>query len=158
MALLKGTQATRLDPVPTVNRATDCVPIFGDYVVVGTEAQNDVIEIVPLPNGYVPVDGYVDAEDCGTTFTCDMGVLTGVYRAALDTDGSTARVCGAQFCDNKAFGTAGIYRFDAVGMSRVAPVSYDRGMGLKVDAAVSSLTAGAKIRMCVWCRPAFEGV
>lgn len=158
MALLKSTQSTNGWPAMSASGANGCVPVFGDYALTGSEAQNDVIEMAPLPAGYVPVDLYVDAEDCGTTFTLDIGVLTGKWRAALDTDGVTARVCGNQFANDKALGTAGVYRADAVGFSRIAPVDYDRAVGFKVDAAVAGLTAAAKIRLVMTVRPAVEGV
>lgn len=150
MALKKSLQATQGLPIPTVDRATDAVPIFADYTFDGTEATNDVIEMVPLPAGYVPVDGYADAEDAGTTVTANCGLLSGEYGSS---DG--ARTCGAQFMSGKALGTAGVYRFDVVGFSRVAPSTTNRSIGFALS-SVSAPTAGAKLRLTVWCRPAIE--
>lgn len=154
MPLFKSVQATRGDVPITADRASDIVFSFGDYTVVGTEVQNDVIEMAALPAGYVPVDIIVDTEDCGTTLTIDCGVLSQKW---LDGN-SPARTCGAEFMNDKAFGTAGIYRADVVGMSRVAPSTNDRSIGFKVDAAISTLTAGAKIRLTALLRPQIEGV
>lgn len=149
MALKKSLQATQGLPIPTVDRATDAVPIFADYTFDGTEATSDVIEMLPLPAGYVPVDGYADVEDAGTTVTADCGLLSGAY-------GDTgARTCGAEFMNDKAFGTAGVYRFDVLGFSRVAPSTTNRSIGFAL-ASVSTPTAGAKVRLTVWCRPAIE--
>lgn len=150
MALFKSTQATRRDPVPTADRAIEIIPIFADYVVAGTEVQNDVIEMAPLPAGYVPVDVIVDTEDCGTTLTIDCGIMSGAY---LD---PAVRTCGAEFMNDKAFGTTGIYRMDVAGGGRVAPSTTIRSVGFKIDAAVSALTAGAKIRLTLLARPAIE--
>lgn len=153
MALLRALQVVQNLPVPVVDRATDLLPVFADYTFTGAEATNDVIEMVPLPRGYVPVDGFADAEDAGTTVTANCGVLSGEYGS---TDG--ARTCGAQFMSAKAFGTAGVYRFDVVGFSRLAPSSAaDRGLGFALT-SVSTPTAGARLRLVVFCRPAIEGV
>lgn len=152
MALLKSTQTNSNLPILTGDRASDTITLFGDYTLTGSEANADVIEMLPLPAGYVVVDGYVDTQDCGTTLTIDAGFVSGEYRA------TGARTCGAEFLNDKAFGTAGVYRFDVVGFSRQAPSTTNRGIGLKVDAAVSALTAGQVIRMVVLARPAIEGV
>lgn len=152
MALKRALQVVNNLPIPVVDRATDAVPIFADYTFDGTEATNDVIEMVPLPAGYVPVDGYADAEDAGTTVTANCGVLSGNYGV-----NDAARTCGAQFMSAKALGTAGIYRFDVLGFSRVAPATNDRSIGFALT-SVTTPTAGAKLRLCVWARPAIEGV
>lgn len=151
MALLKSTQVTRRDPIMTGDRASSLVVSFADYVLTGSEVQNDVIEMLGLPAGHVPVDMILDAQDCGTTFTVDCGVLSGAY---LDTG---ARTCGAEFMNDKALGTAGIYRLDVVGGNKVAPSTTNRSIGFKVDAAVAALTAGATLRLTLLCRPAVEG-
>lgn len=151
MAILKSTQVTNRQPIPNAVNATDLIPIVGDYVTTGNEASGDIIEMVPLPAGYVPVDVILDAEDCGTTATTDCGVMSGAYLS------SGARTCGAEFMSAKALGTAGVYRMDAVGSSRVAPATSDRSIGLKLS-TVSSPATGAKLRMTVLCRPQIEGV
>jgi hypothetical protein len=142
MALFKSLQAAQGLPIPVGDRATDLLPIFADYTVV---------EMVPWPKGYVPVDVIADVEDCGTTVTTDVGLMSGAYG-----DGGT-RTCGAEFMNDKAFGTAGIYRADVLGFSRLAPSTTDRSIGLAL-ASVSTPTAGAKIRLTVIFRPAIEGV
>lgn len=151
MALFKSLQATQGLPIPVGDRATDLLPIFADYTLVGTEATADVVEMVPWPKGYVPVDVIADVEDCGSTVTVDVGLLSGVY-------GDTgARTCGAEFMNDKAFGTAGVYRADVLGFSRLAPSTTDRSIGLAL-VSVTSPTAGAKVRLTVIFRPAIEGV
>jgi hypothetical protein len=152
MALKRALQVVNFLPVPVADRAMEAIPIFADYTFDGTEVTNDVIEMCPLPKGYVPVDGTADAEDAGTTVTANCGLLTGEYGV-----NDPARTCGAQFMSGKALGTAGIYRFDVVGFSRVAPTTADRSIGFALS-SVSAPTAGAKLRLTVMVRPAIEGV
>lgn len=152
MPLLRAIQVVNRLPIPTVDRATDAVPIVGDYTLTGAEATNDVVEMCPLPAGYVPVDVIVDTEDCGTTVTANVGVLSGNWL-----DPSNSRTCGAQFMSGKALGTAAVYRLDVVGGTRLTPTTNDRSLGLALT-SVSTPTAGARVRMTVWARPQIEGV
>lgn len=153
MANLKSVQATgaSLYPVPSADKATDLIPIVGDYVVTAALASGDIIEMCPLPAGYVPVDVILDAEDAGTTVTSDVGIMSGDWGAS-----GVRTMAGAEFMAAKALGTAGIYRADVVGFSRVAPATNDRSIGIKTT-TVSVPTAGAKLRMTVLARPAVEG-
>ena len=152
MALKRALQVVNFLPVPVADRAIETIPVFADYTFDGTEATNDVIEMCPLPKGYVPVDGIADAKDAGTTVTANCGILSGEYGV-----NDPARTCGAQFMSAKALGTAGVYRFDVGGFSRVAPTTADRGIGFAVS-SVTAPTAGAKLRLTVFCRPGIEGV
>lgn len=156
MALHKATQVASGLPVPTADRATDLVPIFGDFTIPASGfASADVVEMAGLPAGYVPVDVIIDHEDCGGTITGDVGVLTGEYGKAVDANGA-ARDCGAEFISAGDFGSAGVKRMNAAGGGRIAPVDYTRGVGFKFT-TVTTPTAGAKIRFTLLCRPAIEG-
>lgn len=152
MANLKGVQATNaaLYPIPSADKQTDLIPIFGDYTLTGSEASGDIVEMCPLPAGYVPVDAIVDTEDLGATMTADVGVMSGAWGA------SGTRTMGAEFMTGKAFGTVGIYRADVSGMGRIAPATTDRSIGIKFTTATTP-TAGAKVRLTVLARPAVEG-
>ena len=157
MALHKATQVVNALPVPNADRAIEMIPIFGDFTVPASGfASGDVVEMLPLPPGMVPVDVIADTEDLGGTMTFDVGILTGEYGKALDGSGN-ARACGAQFIAAGAFGTAGIQRMAVSGGGRVAPSDTTRGIGLACT-TVTTPTAGAKVRLTVICRPAIEGV
>lgn len=151
MALLKSKQVTNKLPVMTGDRASETIVVFGDYTLTGSEATSDVVEMVPLPAGYVPVDVIVDTEDLGTTVTANVGLLSG------DFDATGSRTCGATIMSAKALGTAGIYRADVQGFAWTAPASNTRGIGFALS-SVSTPTAGAKVRMTLMARPAIEGV
>lgn len=153
MAILKTTQVTNMNrnQIPSGDRATDLVPIFGDYTLLGTEATNDILEAIPFPANHQLVDLYVDTDDLGTAVTADVGIMSGAF---LDTG---ARTCGAEIMTGKALGTAGAYRADVAGFSRIAASATDRSIGVKLS-SVSVPTASAKLRVNALFRPIWEGV
>lgn len=142
MAMLKGSQATNAstNTTPSPRGSADVIAVSGDYTLTGNEASGDIIEMIPWPENTVPVDVTADVEDCGTTATSDLGVMSGVWGAA------GTRTMGAEFMTGKAFGTAGVYRSDVVGFSRLAPSTSVRSIGIKMT-SVNTPTAGAKIRV-----------
>ena len=150
MALFKATQVVNKLPVMTGDRASDVIAIFGDFAIPTGFATNDVVEMVPLPAGYVPVDLTVDNAALGTTMTFDAGFLSG------DFDATGARTCGAQFMTAQAGQTAGIKRMAVAGGSRQAPAANTRGIGFAFT-SVSTPTVGAVVRMTLLCRPQIEG-
>lgn len=134
------------------------ITLVGDYVTVAGIAANDVIEMVNLPAGYVPVDWIVASEDLdsdGTpAITLDAGVISGAAGAA-----DNARTCANEAFAASTVGQAGgIARMDKATGALIAPTTADRGLGLKVAAAADVLVVGAKIRMTVIARPALNGV
>ena len=151
MALFKATQVTNKVPVPSANSATEVIAIVGDFAIPTGFASNDVVEMGPLPAGYVPVDLIVDNAACGTTVTSDFGLLSGAYNS------TGARTCAATFAAAQALQTAGIKRMAAAGGGRVAPTTADRGWGF-VASTVSTPTVGAVLRATLLVRPQSEGV
>lgn len=148
MANFKSKQATRKDPVPSAD-GYEPIAIFADYALTASEASADIIEMVPLPAGYVPVDIIVDTADLGTTFTADVGLMSGAY------NDEGVRTCGAEFMTGKAFGTTGIYRMDVAGSGRIAPTTGDRSIGIK-GTTIGTPTAAAVVRLTLICRPQLE--
>lgn len=149
MALLKSRQVAQKLPVMTADRASDLIVSFGDYTVTGAEVSGDVVEMVPLPAGYVPVDLIVDNTALGATATTGVGILSG------DFDSIAPRTCGAQFMAAQAMQTAGIKRMAVAGGGRIAPTTNVRGIGFSLD-TVATPTAGATVRLTLLCRPAVE--
>lgn len=151
MALFKATQLVNKLPIMTGDRASDVIAIVGDFAIPTGFASADVVEMVPLPAGYVPVDITVDNAALGATMTFDTGVLSG------DFDSTGARTCGAQFMAAQAGQTAGIKRLAVAGGGRLAPTTNNRGLGF-VFSTVTTPTVGAVVRMTLLCRPQVEGV
>lgn len=158
MALRQATQVVNRVPVPSANAATDVIPIVGDFTVPAGLALNDVVEMVPLPAGYVPVDYVLACEDTDSNGTpliaLDIGVLSGVYGVKDD-----ARTCGSEgAAADQVARAGGVTRMTKKDLALLAPSTSDRGFGVKVQAAAATLTAGAKWRMTLYCRPQSEGV
>lgn len=152
--LRQSTQVARKDPVLSSD-GTGPIVIFGDIALPAGTVINDVLEMVPLPAGYVPVDVIVDAEDAdsGAALVLNAGIISGDYGVA-----DNARTCGAEFITGSTVGQAGgIARMAVSGGTRVAPTTGDRGIGLKVATAAATLTAGANISMTLLARPAING-
>ena len=156
MALKQSTQVAQKQPVISAD-GFEPIAIVGDFTVPATLPQNDVIEMVILPAGYVPVDAILatDELDSGTpAITLDMGLISGDAGKADD-----ARTCGSEAFAASTVGQAGgIARPTKKDFSHIAPTSADRGYGLKVAAAAGTLVAGAKIRLTLLARPAIHGV
>jgi hypothetical protein len=153
MAMLKGTQATNAKyfPVPSADSQSEVIAIFGDLVLAAGGASGDIIEMLPWPAGYVLVDVIVDTGDLGTTWTADVGLMSGVWGA------TGTRTMGAEIMTGKAFGTAGIYRADVAGFGRIAPATTDRSIGIK-GTTIGSPTTSAVARVTALFRPQVEGV
>lgn len=170
MALYKSIQVANNAALLSADDASDIVAVAGDFTIPAGLAANDVVEMVGLPAGYVPVDLIVDVPVAlGTTLTADIGILSGLYQAALDMSGG-ARVCGSEFNSAAALASAGIIRPTKPGANSIAPVTdagtvvaayagtlYDRGIGFKAS-AVAALTAGTKVRFTLLYRPQVNGV
>lgn len=158
MALKRATQIVAQQVVPSADAATDVIAIFGDYTTVAGLAADDVIEMCPLPAGYVPVDVMADVEqidsDGSPTITLDCGLLSGAFGST-----DSARTCAATFISASTVAQAGgIARMSAAGGGRIAPTTADRGVGFKVSAAIATLVVGAKLRLTLRARPQSESV
>lgn len=151
MATKQSVQVAAKDPLASSN-GSEPITLVGDYTLLATESAADVIEMVGLPAGYVPVDVIIDTEDLGATITGEVGILTGTFGDTVN-----ARTCGAQFIAASALGTAGIKRMDVAGGGRIAPTTADRGLGISLT-AFTTPTAGAKVRMTVTARPQIDSV
>lgn len=150
MALLKAVQVVNKMPVPSANGATDVVPIVGDYTIKTGDAAGDVIEMCPLPAGYVVVDHVLDNDSLAATSVGNVGVMSGNYN---DTG---ARTVGAQFNSASNLATAGIKRPDVSGFTRIAPTTNDRSVGI-VLTSLTTPVIGAKVRLTLFVRPQVEG-
>lgn len=152
MAQLKSVQVTNKQPIPSANGATDIVPIVGDYTIKTGDAAGDVIEMCPLPAGYVPVDSVLDNEALATTSVGNVGIMAGAYL-----ESGARAVSGQLFNSAASLQTAGVKRMDVVGSGRVAPTTGDRSIGI-VLTSLTTPVVGAKLRLTVFVRPQSEGV
>lgn len=150
MAKLKSVQVAADLPLLTASSANDLIPLFGDYVMTGDEAEDDILELVGLSAGYVPVDVIVDSEDLGATAVVKVGVMSG------DFNSDEARTCGGEFIAAGNIAAAALLRMSVPGGGRVAPTQNDRGIGLEFT-TLTVPVEGAKIRVTVLARPQIDG-
>jgi hypothetical protein len=147
-----------VDKLPAISAdGFEVIPLVGDYTVPAGVVINDVIEMVNLPAGYVPVDAILATEDLDSggapAITLDMGLISGVAGAADNT-----RTCGSEAFAASTVGQAGgIAGPTKKDFAFIAPSSADRGFGIKIAAAAAILVVGAKIRLTVLARPALNG-
>ena len=143
-------------PEVTPSGAHDVVAVTATYTVAAALVINDVIEMIVLPPGCVPVDVILDTEDMdsGTTLTLDVGIMAG-------TVGDTTvanRTTGAEFIAASTVGQAGgVARAAVVGFTRLAPSDVRRSIGVKAKAAATGAGPGDEISLTVLYRPAVHG-
>lgn len=163
MALFKSTQVRAKALPPAGQSATDIIYIMGDFVVPAGFATNDVVEMGPLPAGYVPIDLIIDNDALGATVTANFGLLTGAFDTGTH-GAATTRTCGTEFATAQALQTVGIKRASNTGATRIAPtntvgglVAQDRSFGF-VATAVTTPTVGSTVRVTLLARPQSDGV
>lgn len=156
MAQYQSVQIRAGYPIPSADDAYSTVSVTAEYTTPAAGlAIGDIIEMGPLPPGYVPTDMTIHTGALGAGATLDAGLLTGEFT----TNPTVARTMGSQFfASPQSVATASLLRatqsFTAVLPAdiTVAPV----GWGLKVGGAV---TAGAiKIRATLYVQPAPVGM
>jgi hypothetical protein len=156
MALKQAKQI--VEKLPTISASGyEPIAIVGDYATVAGLALNDVIEMVILPVGYVPLDAKLVCEDIDghatPTLTLDVGVVSGVAGFADNT-----RTCGNEAVAASTVGQAGGVQLDNKAAFGLLAVSEsDRGIGIKLAASAAGLIVGARIRLTVMARPALNG-
>jgi hypothetical protein len=155
--LRQSVQVTNKQPAISAD-GYEPITLVGDYVTVAGIGADDVIEMVILPAGYVPVEAILATEDCDSdatpAITLDLGLIDGAAGAA-----DNARLCGNEgFAASTVAQAGGIARPDKKDWALIAPTDADRGIGLKVAAAADVLVVGAKLRLTVLARPALYGV
>lgn len=157
MTLRQATQIVNKQPVISAD-GYEPVTLVGDYTVEAGLALNDVVEMVVLPAGYVPVDSIASIEDTDSngapTITLDHGILSGAAGLV-----DNARTCASEaYAASTVAQAGGVARPTKKDFGLIAPTTADRGLGFKVSAAAATLTVGAKWRLTVIARPQIAGV
>lgn len=143
-------------PAVTPAGAQDLVAATATYTTAAALELNDVIEMLELPPGCVPVDVILDTEDLdsGTTLTLDVGIMAG------DVGDTTVanRTTGAEFIAASTVGQAGgVARAAVAGFTRIAPSDSRRSVGVKAKAAPAGAGPGSKVTLTLFYRPAIHG-
>lgn len=147
MATLTSNTAKNSRPAISGAGADDLIAVRGEYSLAAALALNDLIELVKLPAGHVPVDFVADTDDLDTGATPTLAMSFGFTAGT----GDELRAAGA-------FGqAAGIQRADSVLPFRIAPTNADRIVGAKVTTAPATGATTGKIGFTLWYRRANYG-
>lgn len=143
MALNKSAHAKGIIPTP-VAAGCEVVVCRAEFALSADLAANDIIQMMDLPAGHVPIDIILDTDDLGTTGAVSVGLLNS-GKTDLDTTASG----GAAWLTSGDVATAATgLRADAGGlraMSRcAADASANRAIGIKIatDTTATSGTIG----------------
>lgn len=113
------------------------------YVFATTQDENDILELGVLPAFCRVVDAVIVPEGTMTSRTCDIGIMSGSVGSS-----DTARTSGDEFFDAAAL-DAGVVRMSKAAGFLVAPVAYDRSVGLKLDDEMTGAST-KKITLILW--------
>jgi hypothetical protein len=125
--------------VPASQWAGDMVSVRYDVTVPADMDAADIIELGILPAHHKVVDAIaisdaLDDDSTPTLRTVDVGLMSGEVGAALDPDGG-ARTCGAELFDGTSVGEGGVTRASLASAFQIAPVAYDRSIGVVLATA-----------------------
>ncbi|MDQ5944624.1 MAG: hypothetical protein QG619_41 [Pseudomonadota bacterium] len=157
MAFYQSKQIVNNEPLVSADGATETIAIVGDFTTVTGMVTGEIIEMVGLPAGYVPVDVLVAYDaSAAAAWTADCGVLSGNYGVTT----GTARTQGneAFAANSTGQGAAGLVRAAKPNLAQLAPADNDRGIGLKIVGTLTTLVVGTNIRMTLLARAARNGV
>jgi hypothetical protein len=112
-----------------------------------------VLEIGVIPPGCRVVDMVLESGTSGASVTGSVGVIADSRSvpAPPGSGGTTdlaARTCGAEFLAAKALSASAVFRMDVPAGFAVAPVGYERGIGILTAGASTSGTS--TIALNVW--------
>lgn len=114
-----------------------------------TFADGDIIDIGILPANATVSDAILLSTDIDTNVSpavvMDVGIMSG-------TPGSTdaARTCGAELFSGSVAAKTGVSeRMSALGGFKIAPVGYDRSIGVKLTTAPATKAATGKVVLAV---------
>jgi len=145
MALLHSKYTQGALRVPAPDEGGEVYAVRFEYAVPTDVADGDIIEVAVLPAYCRVVDAILDADalDEGSVpaILLDVGLMSGEVGEELDADGN-ARTCGAElFNDMTTAQAGGVARVTLATALRIAPVAYDRSIGVKVVANAATAAA-----------------
>ena len=112
------------------------------YIISSNLSAGDIIEMGPLPAFATPVDATLVSDKLGTV-TLDAGIMSGEFGSA-----DQSRTCGAELFSAAADASA--VRMSLPGGFRLTSVDKDRGIGVKVSAAITA--ANQRIDLLLYFR------
>lgn len=139
--IFETVMASKAGPGISSCQAGEVRAVHGEYTVLGTEVATDIVHMVKLPAGHVPVDLTITTNGAGGTAAAKVGITD-------DPDGTTED--DDAFIASASLAAAGITRAAAVAGFRIPAVDNDRKVGLTLTAGLA--TAGQKIGLTLFYR------
>ena len=147
MATLQSDAVKAARPSITPDGSGEVYSVRGKVDLAAALALNDVIELVKLPAGCVPVDFTSDIDDLDSNATPTLAMSIGFTAGTV-----------AEFRAAGALGqSAGLVRMDSVLAPRVAPTEADRAVGMKVTTAPATGATSGTIGFTLFYRAANFG-
>lgn len=149
------TAITINDPAITAMQAGEVITNPGT-VSFGTASTTivvgDLAVCTVLPANHVPVDlvGDIGDADSGTALVFSAGFV-----GNADGDDDDPDAFGSAYSTGQA---GGVFRANAKGFSRIAPVDYDRTVGIEVTTAGVCPATVPEVTVALLCRRAITGV
>lgn len=145
-------------PAVTPSGAHDLVAAHARFALTEALEVNDVIEMLELPPGCVPVDCILDVTDLDTGtpgITLDVGTLAGdVGDKTLANRTLTANLIAASTVGQ----AGGVARMAVAGGTRIAPSDDRRSIGVKVGTGPGTGATTGTVALTVLYRPAIHGI
>lgn len=131
---------------PASQWAGDMVGVRFEVTVPDTAATDDVIELGILPAHHSIRDAIIDTdaldEGSSPALVLDVGLMTGQVGEELD-DAGDPRVCDDELFDGVDVGQAGgVLRASLATAFTIAPVAYDRSIGVKIATEADEAAEG----------------
>lgn len=153
MAIYFGNGSTGYLPVSSPACAGATVQNFYEISIAGkTLALNDIIDLGPLPAGCTVADAVLVSDDLDTNGAPLIALDAGVMSGAVGENNATRTVGQELFAASTIARTGGVDRTTRKEAFRIAPVGYDRSLGLKVTAAAATQATTGKIGLLVTIR------
>ncbi len=157
MPFYQSDDAKNNRPSVDANEAGEAKVVRGFFNMTAALVLNDVIEMVKLPPDHTIVDAILDSDDIDTngvpTVAFDVGLMSGTPG-----DVNLARTVGTELFAASNVGQAGtVARPTTRGAFRVVPTGVERSIGIKVQTAPATGTAGGQIGLTVYYRPSRFG-
>jgi hypothetical protein len=136
--------------MPTSADGAEVLAVRATYSLAAALAAGDIVQMMPLPAGFVPVDFILDSDDLDTNGTPTIAFDVGL----IDTNGNVGQEV---FAATPVAQAGGVVRPTAKTAFRVAPSDSDRMIAIKVATGPATGTTSGIIGLTMKYRTSVYG-